>query len=233
MRWQFRSPIPGEWLLHFDRLILKARFSTSSKHVGVFPEQSAHWRWIKAQLASDPRRPIQVLNLFGYTGVATLAAASTGAHVTHVDASKVAITWAKDNQHLSGLDQAPIRWIVDDSIKFVKREANRQKRYDAIILDPPAFGRGPKGEVWKADRDLVKLLTLCRQVLSDNPLFIILTMYSLDVSSVLLGNVLRNMMRGLAGRIEMGELILKPKYSDQTLPMSIYSLWERTISQSL
>jgi 23S rRNA (cytosine1962-C5)-methyltransferase len=224
-QWHFLQPVPHEWLVRFDRLTLLARCTEMSKHVGIFPEQSAHWTWIQDQ-ARHCRRPLQLLNLFGYTGVASLVAARAGLAVTHVDASKPALAWAKRNQQLSGLQQAPIRWILDDATKFVQREINRHKRYDALLLDPPSFGRGPKGEVWKIDRQLPQLLAHCRQVLSAQPQFIIVTMYAIEASALLIGNLLADMMSPWQGSIQVGELVLPQQQSGKKLPMAIFGRWE-------
>ena len=146
-KWNFNRPIEPQWKMHYKNLTFLARTS-NSRHLGVFPEQATHWDWINEKTISS-NRPIKVLNLFGYTGMASLAAAEAGAHVTHIDASKKSIQYARENQQLSGLSEKPIRWIIDDAIKFVKRELRRGIQYDGIILDPPKFGRGPKGEVWE------------------------------------------------------------------------------------
>lgn len=227
-QWTFRQPVPHEWLVHFDQLTLLAKFTEMSKHVGIFPEQSSHWTWIQDKARQVRRRPLQLLNLFGYTGVASLIAAKAGFAVTHVDASKPALAWAKKNQQLSGLQQAPIRWILDDATKFVKREVNRHKRYDAILLDPPSFGRGPKGEVWKIDRHLPQLLEQCRHVLSEQPLFIIVTMYAIEASALIIGNLLDEMMRVCRGSIQVGELVLSQQQAGKKLPMAIFGRWEST-----
>jgi 23S rRNA (cytosine1962-C5)-methyltransferase len=224
--WSFRQPVPHAWPLSFDGLTLLARFTDTSKHVGIFPEQSAHWLWIQEKAKRVQRRPLHLLNLFGYTGVASLMAAHAGFAVTHVDASKPALAWARKNQELSGLQQAPMRWILDDVSKFVKREVSRQRRYDAIILDPPSFGRGPKGEVWKIDRHLPPLLAACRQLLSAHPLFIIVTMYAIEASALIIGNLLDDMMRGCHGTMQVGELVLTQKNSRKRLPMAIFGRWE-------
>ncbi len=204
---------------------IKIKFSSTTKHIGVFPEQASEWKWIEETI-TKAGRPINVLNLFGYTGLASLAAARAGAKVTHVDGSRTTIAWAKENQALSGLDDKPIRWILDDAEAFVKREVKRGERYDAIILDPPAYGRGPKGEVWKVEEDLPKLLNLCKQVLTDEPLFIILNMYSTELSSLSLQNLLKDMMKNFNGNIEAGELALKQD-DDQLLPLSIFAIWKK------
>ena len=226
-QWIFQQPIPREWLLRFDGLTLLAKCTDMSKHVGVFPEQSAHWTWIQEKARQVRRRPLHLLNLFGYTGVASLVAARAGFTVTHVDASKPALAWAKKNQELSNLQQAPLRWILDDASKFVKREVSRQRRYDAIILDPPSFGRGPKREVWKIEKHLAPLLATCRHVLSDAPLFIMVTMYAIEASALIIGNLLEDMIHGGHGSIQVGELVLPQKNSAKRLPMAIFGRWEK------
>jgi 23S rRNA (cytosine1962-C5)-methyltransferase len=225
--WTFRQPVPREWLLRFADLVVQAKCTDMSKHVGVFPEQSVHWRWLRDYGAAAPGHPRHLLNLFGYTGISSLIAAKVGFGVTHVDASKPALAWAKRNQELSGLTPAPIRWILDDASKFVKREINRKRRYDAILLDPPSFGRGPKGEVWKIERHLTQLLDLCRQVLSDQPLFVLVTMYAIEASSLIIGNLLGDMMQDTPGTIQVGELVLTHTTSTKRLPMAIFGRWER------
>ncbi|MGE5341525.1 MAG: class I SAM-dependent methyltransferase [Candidatus Omnitrophota bacterium] len=224
-RWIFKSPIPLEWPVHYQGLTLEIRFAGTSKHIGVFPEQSAHWQWITQVLKHAPHQPIRLLNLFGYTGVISLLAAKAGCTVTHVDAAAKILEWAKKNQKLSGIDEKKIRWIVDDAFKFAKREARRGKTYDAIILDPPQFGKGPSEEVWKIRRDLRELLQSCREILSDNPLFVILNLYSISQSAVIIGNLLQDMMGDLDGTIELGELVLKPKNREKKLPLSIFGRW--------
>jgi len=221
--WSFPKPISTEWLLRYQRLTLQARFTQMSKHVGVFPEQSSHWEWIQAH--GRARRQPRLLSLFGYTGAASLAAAQAGFAVTHVDASKPALSWAKQNQALSALENAPIRWILDDALKFVQREGRRGNRYDALLLDPPAFGRGPKQEVWKVEQHLPLLLEACRQVLSDEPLFIVLTMYAIEASPLMIGNLLAGMTKGLGGSLELGELALAPESGGNILPLSIFGRW--------
>lgn len=224
--WTFRGHVPRDWLMHFDQITLQARFTETSKHVGVFPEQSPHWRWMqdKVKQARGDRQP-NVLNLFGYTGVASLVAAAAGCSVTHVDASKPAVTWARTNQQLSALNISPVRWILDDAAKYVKREIRRGVRYDGILLDPPSFGRGPNRELWKAEKQLTDLLDICRQVLSEHPLFVILTMYSIEASSLMIGNLLNDTMHGCGGTVSVGELALRHKHSARLLPLSIFGRW--------
>jgi len=206
---------------------LQARFTETTKHVGVFPEQSPHWRWMQTRLKRDQGKPQpHLLNLFGYTGVASLVASAAGCAVTHVDASKPAVTWARTNQQLSDLSLSPIRWILDDATKYVKREIRRGVRYDGILLDPPSFGRGPNRELWKVEKQLTELLDICRQVLSDHPLFIILTMYNIEASSLMIGNLLTDTMHGCGGKVSVGELALKHKHSERLLPLSIFGRWE-------
>jgi 23S rRNA (cytosine1962-C5)-methyltransferase len=199
--------------------------TTPGRHLGVFPEGAAHWQWL-ADLIDQSKRPIRVLNLFGYTGLASLAAAASGAAVTHVDASKKAVRWAKDNQSLSGLEAHPIRWIVDDALKFVRREARREARYDGILLDPPKFGRGPKGEVWEVYKSLPELLETCRAVLSPNPLFVVLTMYAVRASAVHLYYALQDLLEGFSGRFECGELVTREQSAGRLISNAVYARWE-------
>ncbi len=227
-QWTFPKPIDPAWCLHFDDLTLEARFTQMSKHVGIFPEQSPHWEWIKEQGMQVQGRNPRLLSLFGYTGAATLVAAAHGFSVTHVDASKPALAWAKHNQTLSGLGERPIRWILDDAAKFIQREMRRGRRYDALLLDPPSFGRGPKQEVWKIEKHLPALLETCRQILSDDPLFVILTMYAIEASALMLGNLLSDMLGRFDGQLSLGELALKTQQGKNILPMSIFGRWAKT-----
>jgi 23S rRNA (cytosine1962-C5)-methyltransferase len=199
--------------------------TTPGRHLGVFPEVAAHWDWF-AGLIAGAGRPARVLNLFGYTGLATLAAAKAGATVTHVDASKKSVTWARDNQTLSGLDDKPIRWIVDDALKFVQREGRRGAKYDGIILDPPKFGRGPKGEVWEVYESLPELLAACRAVLSDQPLFLALTMYAIRASAVHLHQSLEELLRPFNGQTDAGELVTRETSRGRLLSLAVYARWE-------
>lgn len=174
--WKFRKPIPERWPMNRGNLKFWVQ-PTPSGHVGVFPDQACHWDWIE-EVKKRAARPVKALCLFGHTGLATLAAAAAGAEVTHVDASRKAVSLARENQALSGLSERPIRWIVEDAMTFVKREARRGNRYDALMLDPPRFGRGPDGEIWKLDESLPKLLAGCGKLLSDAPVFAVLNLYS-------------------------------------------------------
>jgi 23S rRNA (cytosine1962-C5)-methyltransferase len=220
--WQSRQPI-YPWEMHYKRLRFRAQLG-GSRHVGVFPEQAAHWDWM-AGLIRTANQPVSILNLFGYTGLATLAAAQEGARVTHVDASKKSVARARENQALSKLDDRNIRWIVDDAMKFVLREARRHVRYDGIVLDPPKFGRGPKGEVWECFDMLPKLLESCRAILSPQPLFVVLTAYAIRASALSLYYALDEMMKEKSGSIEAGELVTVERSARRVLSMAIYARW--------
>ena len=201
--------------------------TTPGRHLGVFPECAAHWDWA-ADLIQKSRRPVKVLNLFGYTGLATLAAAAAGAQVTHVDASKKSVGWARDNQALSGLAEKPVRWIVDDALKFVQREGRRGNNYDGILLDPPKFGRGPKGEVWEIYKSLPNLLEACRQVLSDKPLFVVATVYAVQASAIHVGQALQDMMSKYTGVVESGELVTREQSAGRLLSHAVFARWYRS-----
>jgi len=211
--WKFNAKILSRWEMHYKDVKFWAEI-TPFRHLGVFPEQFLQWEWM------DSQKPKNVLNLFGYTGLATLILAKNKASVTHVDASKKAITWARENQKLSDLEDKPIRWIIDDAIKFVEREVRRNRKYDGIILDPPKFGRGPNGELWKIEESLPKLLQSCKNLLSDSPKFIALTTYALRLSSTSLGNLMQEIFNTT---VESGELAVKEKNSGRILPSAIYS----------
>ncbi|WP_069803469.1 class I SAM-dependent methyltransferase [Thermogemmatispora onikobensis] len=224
-RWQFRRPLEPRWMVRYKDLSFWAA-PTPFRHLGVFPEQASHWNWLADLVrAVAPRRPVRVLNLFGYTGLASLAAASVGASVTHVDASKKILEWARANQALSGLSSRPIRWIVDDALKFVQREVRRGSRYDGVIIDPPKFGRGPRGEVWKLQESLPTLLATCRSLLSDEPLFVVLTTYAIRASALSLYYALEEMMRGYGGTITTGEMVLVEESAQRLLSTAIFARW--------
>jgi 23S rRNA (cytosine1962-C5)-methyltransferase len=226
--WIFKKEIPRDFVLSFEGVTSKVQFLKSSKHIGIFPEQTDQWNFMREYIRKQKGQEVRVLNLFGYTGIASLVAAQAGAHVTHVDGSKTVIAWARENQALSLLEKAPIRWILDDAADFVKREIKRGNRYDGIILDPPSFGRGPKGQIWKAEEDLPRFLASCREVLSEKPLFFILNMYSTELSALSLGNVLAEALEGLGGSIETGELTIQELNSERVLPLSIFARWFST-----
>ncbi|WP_339765275.1 class I SAM-dependent methyltransferase [uncultured Hoeflea sp.] len=228
-RWAFpRVPLGETWPMKLLGVDFHGRL-TSFRHVGVFPEQIAHWRWM-ADRITEARRPLKVLNLFGYTGVASLVAAKAGAEVTHVDASKKAIGWARENQALARLDDKPIRWICEDAMKFIAREERRGNRYDIILTDPPKFGRGPNGEVWHLFEHLPLMLDICRELMSDKPVGLVLTAYSIRASFYATHELMRETMRGAGGRVESGELIIresgKPEADEcRALSTSLYSRW--------
>ncbi len=221
--WELKRKIPDSWTLGYKGLRMTV-MTTPGRHLGVFPETAAHWDWY-AQLIAEAKRPVKVLNLFGYTGIASLAAARAGAQVTHIDASKKSVTWARENQELSKLGDKPIRWIVDDALKFVQREGRRGAKYDGIILDPPKFGRGPKGEIWEVYESLPALLADCQAVLSDQPLFLSLTMYAIRASAVHLHQSLEELMRPFSGRTEAGELVTRETSKGRLLSQAVYARW--------
>ncbi|MEO1746878.1 MAG: class I SAM-dependent methyltransferase [Pseudomonadota bacterium] len=229
-RWRFRDEGSGEtWPLEVDGVGYFGRF-TAFRHVGVFAEQTAHWRDMAERINAAGEthdRPIKVLNLFGYTGVASLYAAAHGAHVTHVDASKKAIGWARENQTLGGLDDMPIRWICEDAMKFVEREGRRGNTYDIILADPPAYGRGPNGEVWQLFDDLPDLLAGCRALLSADALMMTLTAYAIRASLFAVHEIMMETMTGHApaGTVTSGELILRDEAVGRALSTSMFSRW--------
>lgn len=222
-RWDIQKPPGDDWSVSWKDM----RFSlkpTSFKHVGVFPEQSVNWDWIRGLLHG---KSAKVLNLFAYTGGATMAAAKAGAEVTHVDSSKGTTEWAKENARNSEIPNSAIRWIVDDAYKFALRETRRGSTYDGIILDPPRFGRGTKGEVWKIEEDAPKLLETCSQLLSKTPLFILFNAYTADLSSIAIANLLRDFTKEFGGDFISGDLALKDTTSGRLLPSGIFARWSR------
>lgn len=225
--WNVRNAPPTDWHMRYDNITLLLK-PTAFKHVGVFPEQAVNWRWVSKHIA---QKPLSVLNLFGYTGAATLSAAAAGAMVTHVDASKPSIAWAKENAAASKLSDKPIRWILDDANKFVLREARRGATYDGIIMDPPRFGRGAKGEIWKLETDLPKLLTACQAILSPKPTFVLLNAYTADISSVVLSRLMEDCMKDRGGYIEAGELAMKDTAGGHLLPNGIFARWSADLVQ--
>ena len=221
--WQFKKPIKRSWSMHYKGLQFQAQAS-GSRHMGVFPEQAAHWDWIRDRIQSA-HRPLSILNLFGYTGLATLAAVQAGAQVTHVDASKKAISMARENLVLSGLGERPVRWLVDDVEKFVRRDVRRHAQYDGIILDPPKFGRGPSGQVWEFFASLPGLLQDCQKLLSPRPLFMVLTAYAIRASALSIHYPLAEIVAGLGGHMETGELVLEERSAGRLLSMAIFARW--------
>ncbi len=224
-RWKFNKKVEPIWIMQYRELRFNAQTS-GSRHLGVFPEQATQWDWI-AERIKHVRRPIRVLNLFGYTGLATLAAAQAGASVTHVDASKKVVQWARQNQELSGLADRPIRWLIDDVDKFVRRELRRGSQYEGLILDPPKFGRGPEGQVWEFFEALPTLLQLCRELLSSHPLFVVLTAYAIRASALSVYYALEEMISGLGGTLSTGELALDEQSAGRMLSMAIFARWSK------
>lgn len=229
-KWVMRYPLPALGEIKFNAM------TTPGRHLGVFPEVASHWDFMANAIhhrlcdqeegkKDSGRFPVNVLNLFGYTGLASLAAAAAGAHVTHVDASKKSVTWARENQQLSGLDEKPIRWVVEDAVKYVQREAKRGMKYDGIILDPPKFGRGPKGEIWEVYKSLPSLLEMCRACLSSSPLFVIVTVYAVRASSLHVAQAVDEMMEKYQGTMESGELITREKSAGRLLSQAVYARW--------
>jgi len=223
--WTIRRPLPEQWLLHFDNLAFWARL-TPFRHTGVFPEHSALWSWLRQQLMLLDRQP-SVLVLFGYTGLTTLVAAHAGARVCHVDASRPAVRWAKANQEASGLEGCPVRWIVDDVSKFIEREIRRGSRYDMIIMDPPIFGRGPKGQVWRLHESLRELVMNCVQLLSERAVGMVVNAYATTFSSVTLYNVLQDAMCQFSGEVVAGELVLVSS-SSRFLSSALFAFWQQS-----
>lgn len=211
------------WPMRWNGLTFTAR-RTAFRHMGVFQEHSVHWRFAQDQIRAAGR-PIKVLNLFGYTGLMSLACAAAGAEVVHLDASPKSNGYGKENQSLSGLDDRPIRWIADDAMKFVAREIRRGSRYDAIVLDPPKFGRGTNGETWQFETDLPALLDGVRDLLSERPLFVIATAYAVRLSYLALAQTLADRLSPFGGVMEQGEMAIPQAGSDRLLPTALYARW--------
>jgi len=222
-KWRISRPVPAEWALRWGTVRFYARLA-SFRHLGVFPEHAANWDWVCEQ-AALARRPLRVLNLFGYTGIASLVAASLAAEVTHVDASKPAVAWARENAELSGLSDAPIRWICEDARRYVQREARRGSRYDAIILDPPKYGRGPDGEVWRLYEHLPELLAGCAALLTDDARFVLLNAYSERFSGLAMAGLMQETLAGRQGIIEWGELALMEQNGRHGAGLSFFARW--------
>ena len=223
MEWQTSDKVPMRWQIALGGLTLWIK-TTTFKHVGVFPEQAPNWDWIRTTI-SEAQRPVSVLNLFGYTGGASLAAAQAGAEVCHVDGSKTAIAWGKENAVLSGVGSKPIRWILDDARAFVQREIKRGRRYDGIVMDPPAFGHGPDKELWKIEDHFLDLMKLCEEVLTDQPLFFLINGYASGYSSLAYANNLHSVVEKHGGSVECGELTIAQEGSERLLPCGIFARW--------
>jgi 23S rRNA (cytosine1962-C5)-methyltransferase len=242
--WILKEQVPRQWEMNYPLSnLLNSRLEeqqsggkelrflariTHGRHLGVFPECAAHWEWMAEKISKEAirsSRKLQILNLFGYTGLASLVCAAAGAKVTHVDASKKSVKWARENQSFSRLEKEPIRWIVDDALKFVEREARRKVKYDGILLDPPKFGRGPKGEVWEVYRSLPVILRACQKVLSDQPLFVILTVYAVKLSALHTYNALADIMKYSGGKLDCGELVTREKSAGRLLSQAVFARW--------
>ena len=221
--WEFWN-LPQQWDIQYKNLTFHLK-PFSFKHTGLFPEQAVNWDWFSSKIR-QAGRPLKVLNLFAYTGGATLAAAAAGASVTHVDASKGMVTWAKENAIASGLSDAPIRWIVDDCVKFTEREIRRGNYYDAIIMDPPSYGRGPKGEIWKIEDAVFPLIHLCAQLLSKKPLFFLVNSYTTGLQPAVLAYMLGTTLRKFHGHTEAREIGLPVSSSGLILPCGASGRWE-------
>jgi 23S rRNA (cytosine1962-C5)-methyltransferase len=221
-RWRFRGEATEAWPMAWRDVRFLARF-TAFRHLALFPEHAATWEWIVDRLA--PRPGARMLNLFGYTGIASLAAASVGAAVTHVDASRRAVGWARENAALSGLDAAPIRWICEDARKWVAREVRRGAHYDAILLDPPKFGRGPASETWRLYDDLPDLMAGCAALLSETPSFLILNAYSERLTGLALANLIASVLGPRGGEIDWGELTLAEETGGRAVGLSFFARW--------
>ena len=224
--WEYRKKFPAEWNIRYDSMTFKVT-PTGFKHTGIFPEQATNWDEYAKMIAKEGRE-LNILNLFGYTGGATLACAAAGAKVCHVDASKGVVAWGKENAQLSGLGDKPIRWIVDDCIKFVQREIRRGNKYDGIIMDPPSYGRGPNGEVWKLEDNIFQLLELCSQILSDDPLFVAVNSYTTGVSPSVMEYMLDVMMRDkYKGKVSAQEIGLTVQSTGMALPCGSTAFWKK------
>jgi 23S rRNA (cytosine1962-C5)-methyltransferase len=222
-QWDNKNKIQQRWLMHYKDLSFWAEL-TPFKHTGVFPEQTLQWDWMSEKI-HNAKGQVKVLNLFAYTGIASLVAAQAGAVVTHVDASRPTIGWAKENQAASQLTEKPIRWILDDALKFVQREIKRGAKYDALIMDPPVYGHGPGGEKWEFTESFPELLAASRQILGNNPLFVLINAYAISASSLMLENVLKDFVPTKKQNIEVGELAIEEQGSGRLLSTGIFGRW--------
>jgi len=224
--WEFLKKLPERWTVSHGGLRFYVR-PTGFKHTGLFPEQAANWTWMSGLIRRDGRKDLRVLNLFGYTGGATLACAAAGAHVTHVDAAKGMVLWAKENRELSRLPEERFRWIVEDALRFVQRELRRGNSYDGILMDPPSYGRGPSGEVWKLENELYGLIETCARALSPEPLFFLVNSYTTGFQASVLGNMLSKcVVSRFGGKTDSEELCL-PVATGGVLPCGASGRWQR------
>lgn len=223
--WEYLKKMPSQWTIQYEELEFHVE-PTGFKHTGLFPEQAVNWKWFGDKIKKAGRK-ISVLNLFAYTGGATVAAAHAGAEVCHIDASKGMVARAKENLTLSGLGEKPVRFIVDDVIKFVSRENRRGRKYDAVIMDPPSYGRGPNGEMWKIEEELYGLISQCIDILTPDPLFMLVNSYTTGLSPTVIGNMLRlSMQRSYGGRVDADEVGLKASATGLILPCGAAGRWE-------
>jgi 23S rRNA (cytosine1962-C5)-methyltransferase len=232
-RWRVDRPVPDSWPVAVLGVTMQCRLQ-GLWHLGLFPEQLPHWQWMldrieRLRQAAPGQRP-RVLNLFGYTGAASLIAAAAGAEVTHVDASKKSLQWGRDNQAASKLGEAPVRWIVDDAVKFTAREVRRGKVYDIILVDPPKFGRGPDGETWDLFQNLAPLLADCGRLLAPDRAALVLTVYAIRASTISFAQLLQQVLTSHAGRYEVGELYIRELSGRYAVPTSLYTRWERGLA---
>ena len=223
--WSYNKKVPASWQIKYRDLTFNIK-PMGFKHTGLFPEQAVNWDWMIDKIKQE-KREIKVLNLFAYTGGATVACLSAGASVCHVDSSKGMVAWAKENVISSGLEKRPVRYIIDDVNKFVQREIRRGNKYDAIIMDPPSYGRGKNGEVWQFENDISNLVETCCKVLSDDPLFFLINSYTTGISSKVLENILYLNIKNKKGKITSGEIGLPMTNSKLILPCGIYGRWEK------
>ena len=221
-RWVEHRPVPREWELSRGDVRFHASL-TPFRHLGFFPDMAPQWDWMRERSADA-----EVLNLFGYTGVGSLLLSDAGARLVHVDASKRSVEQGKENACLSGLAERPIRWIVDDASKFTAREVRRERRYDGILLDPPKFGRGPTGEVWRLEENLAPLLMACRKLLDENSRFLVLTVYAVRMSALAIGELVKQVLGDLGGTVEMGEMAVREEARGLLLPTAIFARWSRS-----
>lgn len=223
--WEYHKKLPEQWQIKYKELTFNIK-PMNFKHTGLFPEQAVNWDWMMYKIKNS-RRPIKVLNLFAYTGGATVACLAAGASVCHVDSSKGMVAWAKENVISSNLQDKPVRYIVDDVIKFVQREIRRGNTYDAIIMDPPSYGRGTSGEVWQFEENIADLVELCTKILSNKPLFFLINSYTTGISPEVLSNILKINLNKYNGKITSGEIGLPMKSSNLLLPCGIFGRWEK------
>lgn len=222
-QWEFKQPLPPQWELKYKDLIFKVK-PTDFKHTGLFPEQAVNWDWMRERVQARGGK-VSALNLFGYTGAATIALAKAGASVAHVDAAKGMVAWCKDNAAINQLGGAPIRYLVDDVIKFCRREIKRGHKFDAIVMDPPSYGRGTTGETWKIEKHLWPLLELCGQLLSEKPVLVLVNSYTSGLSPTVLQNLVMAITHKKGGQLECGEVGLPHERSERVLPCGVYARW--------